>query len=72
MELNNIKELLMTISQYHTVNITQTFSKTGEDWIVVKCMPETRVLELTYIQTQTVEHHTSIDEAATIIARQIN
>lgn len=72
MELKNIKELLITVSQYHTVTITQTFSKTGEDWISVRCMPETKVLELTYLQTQTVEHHISIDEAANVIARQIN
>lgn len=72
MELKNIIQLLTTITQYHTVTITQTFSRTETDWITVRCLPETKTLELTYIQNQTVEYHTSIDEAAKIISDQIN
>ncbi|AQQ55287.1 hypothetical protein B0X71_19095 (plasmid) [Planococcus lenghuensis] len=71
-DLKHIKELLTTISQYHTVNITQNFTKMGTDWIQVKCLPDTRVLELTYIQTQVVEYYESIDDAANIIASQLN
>ncbi|WP_156889844.1 hypothetical protein [Planococcus lenghuensis] len=51
MDVTHIKDLLVTISQYHTVNITQTFTKKGIDWMEVKCLPDTKVLELTYLQT---------------------
>ncbi|WP_156889831.1 hypothetical protein [Planococcus lenghuensis] len=38
----------------------------------VKCLPDTRVLELTYTQAQVVEYYESIDDAANIIASQLN
>ncbi|AQQ55264.1 hypothetical protein B0X71_18970 (plasmid) [Planococcus lenghuensis] len=72
MKLENIKELLETVCQYNTVNIMQTFTKDETDWIIVRCLPNTKILELTFVQTQTLEYHESIDEAAGLIATQIN
>ncbi|AQQ55423.1 hypothetical protein [Planococcus lenghuensis] len=72
MKLEDIKVLLRTIVQYDTVNITQTFTKTEEDRVIVRCLPNTKTIELTFIPTQTVEYHESIDKAAQVIAEQIN
>lgn len=72
MDLKNIILLLTTITQRNTVTITQSFSKAGEEWINVRCLPDTRTLELTFLQTNTVEHHTTIFEAAKVIDEQIN
>ncbi|WP_033541152.1 hypothetical protein [Planococcus sp. CAU13] len=72
MKLESIKDLLETICQYNTVNIKQTFTKTETDWIEVRCQPDTRILELTYVQTKTVKQYASIDEAAAAIAGYIH
>ncbi|TWT09285.1 hypothetical protein [Planomicrobium sp. CPCC 101079] len=67
----SIKALLVTICQYNTVRITQTFSRDDMDWIQVKCVPNTSVLELTYLENQTIEHYESIDEAADVIEKSL-
>ncbi len=72
LKLESIKDLLKTICEYNTVNIKQTFTKTETDWIEVRCQPNTRFLELTYVQTKTIKCYESIDEAATIIDEYIN
>ncbi|RLQ84932.1 hypothetical protein [Planomicrobium sp. Y74] len=72
MKRESIKELLETVCQYNTVNINQTFNKTETDWIEVRCQPDTRILELTYVQTKEVILYESIDEAATVIAKYMN
>lgn len=72
MELKNIKDLLETVSKYHTSNISQTFTKAETDWLHVRCIPHTRTLEMTYLHTQKVEYYESIDEMSSVIADQIN
>lgn len=72
MKLESIKELLKTLCQYNTVNIKQTFTKSETEWIEVRCQFNTRILELTYVQTKAVKWYESIDEAATVIEEYIN
>lgn len=67
----SIKSLLITICQYNTVRITQTFTKEDMDWIRVKCVPNTSVLELTFLQTEAIRHFDDIDEAAKVIEKAI-
>ncbi|TWT25971.1 hypothetical protein [Planomicrobium sp. CPCC 101110] len=67
----SIKALLVTICQYNTVRITQTFSKDDMDWIRVRCLPGTSILELTYLQSENVETYDSVDEAAAVIEKAL-
>lgn len=61
MKVESIKEFLETIFHYHTVNTKQTFTKTETDWGEVRCQPDTRILELTYVQSKVVTHYKSVD-----------
>ncbi|WKA56649.1 hypothetical protein [Planococcus shixiaomingii] len=72
MTIESIKNLLTTICQYNTVRITQTFTKDEVDWIQVRCVPNTSTLELTYLQTETIEKYDSVEEAANIIEKSIS
>lgn len=67
MKKEHIQTLLETICQYNNVRITQIFSKDDTEGLLVKCIPDTQVLELTYLQTGTVEHYESIKEAVEVI-----
>lgn len=67
MEKPHIQVLLKTICQYNNVRITQTFTKDDTDWILVKCVPNSEVLELTYLQTGEVECYKSVEEAVKVI-----
>lgn len=67
MKKESIRSLLETICEYNNVRITQTFTKENVDQILVKCVPNTQVLELTYLQTGTIEQYQSATEAAEVI-----
>lgn len=67
MKKESIRTLLETICEYNNVRITQTFTKENIDHILVKCVPHTQVLELTYLQTGAIEHYQSVTEAAEVI-----
>lgn len=67
MKIKHISDLLSTISQYNNVRITQTFTSQTKDLIIVRCVPNTTILELTFLETSTVERYTTIEEAAVVI-----
>lgn len=71
MTKESIKNLLETMRQYNDVQITQIFTKGETDWIRVKCIPDTHLLELTYLQTETAECFESVDEAVQVIEKTI-
>lgn len=72
MKLNDIERLLSTIYQYNSVRITQTFTKDGSEWISARCLPDTRIIELTFLQTSVIRNFDSVKAAARIIDQQIN
>ncbi|RLQ91211.1 hypothetical protein [Planomicrobium sp. Y74] len=72
MKINHISDLLSTICQYNNVRITQTFTLETQDLIIARCVPNTTILELTFLETSTVEHYTTIEEAAVVIDLQLN
>lgn len=67
MKKESIRALLETICEYNNVRITQTFTKENVDQILVKCVPNTQILELTYLHTGTIEQYLSVIEAAEVI-----
>lgn len=67
MKKESIRALLETICEYNNVRITQTFTKDDVNQILVKCVPDTQLLELTYLQTGTIEQYQSVIEAAEVI-----
>lgn len=72
MKINHIHDLLNTICQYNNVRITQTFTLENKDLIIVCCIPNTMTLELTFLETATVERYNSVEEAATVIDSRLN
>lgn len=72
MNLEHIRETLKTVQYYHNVNIVQTFEKEDGTSIRVKCIEDTRTLEVSYSATQAVEQYETIEEAALAIEQQLN
>lgn len=71
MKKESIHALLETICEYNNVRITQTFAQDSVDRILVKCVPNTHILEMTYLETGIVEQYESVDEAAEVIFRSL-
>ena len=72
MKINHISQLLSTICQYNNVRITQTFTLEGKDIITARCVPNTTVLELSFLETDTIERFNSIEEAAAVVDMQLS
>lgn len=72
MKLNLINDLLGTICQYNNVRITQTFTLKEQDFITVRCVPNTSILELTFLDSAKVERYKSVEEAAAVIDLHLN
>ena len=72
MSYESIKDLLETVRYYHTVNIEQSFHRGDQAYISVKCLKNTRTLELTYIDSKAIVLYESIEDAAHAIYEAIN
>lgn len=72
MSLDHIVEILSTVREYNNVRITQTFSTDGRDVFSVRCIADTNVLELTYLEESKVEHFDTVMEAAVVIDAHLN
>lgn len=65
MQLDHIKELLNITCNFNTSTITHTFAiDGGEDALIVKCIKNTFIIEITSRENRHTEHYTSIDQAA--------
>ncbi|MDN7241187.1 hypothetical protein QWY14_05260 [Planococcus sp. N028] len=71
MKLENIKEILQTVSFFNTVEITQTFGKDGTDCVIVKNVKNTRTLQMTFLQTGKVEFYKCLNQAAEAIENEL-
>lgn len=72
MSLAHIKEMLKTLCYYNNVEITHTFSKGGQPFLKVCCLKNTKTLQVTFVECQTIEYYEDITEAASIIEKLIN
>lgn len=72
MQIDHISNLLSTICQYNNVRITQTFTLENKDLILARCVPNTTTLELTFLETSTVEYYDSVEEAAAAVDTHLN
>ncbi|AQQ52173.1 hypothetical protein [Planococcus lenghuensis] len=72
MNLEHIQETLKTVQYYHNVNIVQTFEKEDGTSIRVKCIENTRTLEVSYSASETIERYETIEEAAVAIEQYLN
>ncbi len=72
MSLDSLKDLLGTLCSYNMIDITHTFEKDGQSIASVCCLKNTSTIEVTMIQTQSVEQYETVDEAAIVIERLVN
>lgn len=63
----SIKKFLETMCEYHTVNITQTFSTEDGQSLTVRCIPHDQTFEITHSETQEVERCDSVEQATKYI-----
>lgn len=71
MSLESIKEMLQTVHYYNTVNITQSFSREDGAIITARCLKDTKILEVTFLEEQKVEQFTCMEKAAAAIYRAL-
>ncbi|OKL36972.1 hypothetical protein [Domibacillus mangrovi] len=72
MSLDSLKDLLGTLCSYNTIDITHTFEIDGQSIASVCCLKNTSIIEVTMVQTQSVEQYENLDEAAVAIKRLVN
>ncbi|WP_394122054.1 hypothetical protein [Planococcus donghaensis] len=72
MKKETIKILLETMCEYPNVRITQIFAKEDIEWIRVKYIPDTQILELTFLETENVECYDAIPEAVKVISEALS
>jgi uncharacterized protein YkuJ len=72
MSLDSLKDLLGTLCYYNAIDITHTFKKDGQSIASVCCLKNTSIIEVTIVQTQSIEQYENVEEAAVVIERLVN
>lgn len=67
MKYASIKMFLETMCEYHTVNISQTFSTEDGQSLSVRCIPESQIFEITHSKTLEVVQCDSVEQTAEYI-----
>lgn len=65
-------EMLKNLCQYNTVEIKHTFSINDQPVLVVKCVKNTSIIEIDYLETSTTELFDNHEKAAETIELVIN
>ena len=63
----SIKRFLETMCEFHTVNITQTFSTEDGQSLTVRCIPHEKAFEITHSETQDVTRCDTVEQTAAYI-----
>ena len=74
MTIKHVKNLLSAMCNFNEVDITHTFSINGIRILQVKCLniDSKQIFELTYTDSDEIDLHNNIDEAAEIITNIIS
>lgn len=69
MSKENIKAMLEFIRYYKDVGITYTIHSREQELALVSCIKNTNTIQVTMIETQTVDYYENILEAANAIEK---
>lgn len=72
MSLKHLKEMLKMLCYFNSVEITHTFSKNGQAFLKASCKKNTETIQLTFVESQTIEYYDDVEEAAAVIEELIN
>lgn len=72
MSKESLIKILKTLCDYNTVEIQHTFGTNEKPLITVRCIKNTSTIEITYLESQTIELFDSIEESAEVIQLLIN
>lgn len=72
MSLDNLKKMLEVLRYYNTVDITHTFKNGGQPLLVVCCLENTTIIQVTTVKDQSVKYYDCIEEAAAAIEKLVN
>lgn len=72
MKLEHIKNLLEISCNFNSSSINHSFSIGEDDTLMVKCIKDTFILEVSSSENLHVEYYTSIDQAAEALYRRIH
>lgn len=72
MSIESIVKMLETLCYYKDVEITHTFSRDELPLLKVCYVKNTETLQITFLQSQTVDCYEDVEEAASIIEKLIN
>ena len=72
MSKESLLNMLETLCKYNNVQIEHTFSNNNQPQISVKCVKDTQIIEITYLDSQTIKFFENLEEAAEEIQQIIN
>lgn len=72
MTYDHIKNLLQLSLNFNTSSISHSFSIGEGEWLTVRCIASTFILEVTSSTDQQVDYYTSVDQAAEALYQKIN
>lgn len=72
MTLEQIKKLLQISWNFNTSSISHSFTIGEDDKLMVKCITDTFILEVSSSENQQIDYYTSIDQAAEALYEKIH
>lgn len=72
MEKENIHFMLEVLCQYNTVRITHVFAKEHTGWVCARCLPNTAIIELTFLETNAVAYYEVVHDATDAVIYALN
>ncbi|OES46017.1 hypothetical protein BA724_16765 [Domibacillus iocasae] len=72
LNLGSLKNFLELLCNYNRTEITHRFYKNNQPIAFANCLRNTTTIQVTFIQSETIEHYESVEEAASVIHKLIN
>ena len=64
MPKESILKMLQTLCDYNNVAITHTFGFDDQPMVIVKCVKDTKEIQITYLEHNSIKLFTNLEDAA--------
>ena len=64
MSKESIVKMLQTLCKYNNVAITHTFDFDDQPMVIIKCVKDTKVIQITYLENNSIKLFTNLEDAA--------
>ena len=67
MSKDSIVNMLKTLYKYNSVEIQHTFSQNDQPFLLVRCITNTSIIEITNLKSQTIELYDNLEASVAVI-----